>query len=227
MPMKQITVLLAEDHEIVRQGIRSLMKLERDIEIVGEAENGQEVLELTRKLRPEVVVMDIAMPLLTGLEATRQILKAVPATKVLLLSAQSGDSYIQDALESGAMGFLLKQTSARVLATAIREVQKGNVFFSPSIARHLRHQYQKSSDGKRLVKNRSACLTPREVEVLRLVAESKANKQTAAELGIALTTVDKHREHLMRKLNIHDTASLTRYAINEGIMEINVQATIT
>jgi DNA-binding NarL/FixJ family response regulator len=172
-------------------------------------------------------VMDIAMPQLTGLEATRQIVKSVPGTKVLLLSAQSSDSCVQEAIESGAIGFLLKQTSARILATAIREVQKGNPFFSPSISRHLLHQYQKSSDGKRLVKNRSTCLSPREVEVLRLVAEGKANKQTAAELGIGISTVDKHRENLMRKLNIHDTASLTRYAINEGIIEGSVQPTTT
>jgi DNA-binding NarL/FixJ family response regulator len=224
--MKHITVLLAEDHQIVREGFRSLLEHERDIKVVGEAETGRQAVQLTRKLRPEVVVMDIAMPLLNGLEATRQILKAVPATKVLILSAHSDDAYVKDATESGAMGFLLKQTSSHSVSQAIREVQKGNRFFSPSIAKRVHDQYQKSPAGGRLLKKRSARLSSREVEILQLIAEGKANKETAAELGISIKTVEKHREHLMAKLDIHDTAGLTRHAIAAGIIESSVQLTI-
>src|SRR5687768_15429403 len=135
--MKRITVLLAEDHQIVREGFRALLKHERDIEVVGEAETGREAVQLTRKLRPDVVVMDIAMPLLNGLEATRQIRKDFPDTKVLILSAHSDDAYVQQVTELGAAGFLLKQTSSHDLSTAIREVKKGKTFFSPSISRRV------------------------------------------------------------------------------------------
>src|SRR5437764_11466498 len=140
--MKQITVLLAEDHQIVREGFRSLLKHEPDIEIVGEAETGREAVQLTRKLRPAVVVMDIAMPLLNGLEATRQIRKDFPETKVLILSAHSDETYVQQVTLLGAAGFLLKQTSSHVLATAIREVQKGKTFYSPVIAKRVRDRSQ-------------------------------------------------------------------------------------
>ena len=135
--MKRITVLLAEDHEIVREGFRCLLKHEPDIEVVGEAETGRQAVQLTRKLRPAVVVMDIAMPLLNGLEATRQIRKECPDTKVLILSAHSDDAYVEQVAALGAAGFLLKQTSSHVLATAIREIQKGNTFFSPAISKRL------------------------------------------------------------------------------------------
>src|SRR6202142_637178 len=135
--MKPITVLLAEDHMIVREGFRKMLELETDIKIVGEASDGRQAVALTKKLRPEVVLMDIAMPHLNGLEATRQILKAVPATKVLMLSAHSDDAYVKNATDSGAVGFLLKQTSAHDVCRAIREVHKGKTFFSPSISKQL------------------------------------------------------------------------------------------
>jgi DNA-binding NarL/FixJ family response regulator len=141
--MKRITVLLAEDHLIVREGFRSLLKRERDIEVVGEAETGRQAVQLTRKLRPAVVVMDIAMPLLNGLEATRQIRKDFPDTKVVILSAHSDDTYVEQITELGAVGFLLKQTSSHVLSAAIREVSKGNIFFSPVIAKRLHGRDQK------------------------------------------------------------------------------------
>ena len=135
--MKRITVLLAEDHTIVREGFRKMLELEDDIEVVGEAQDGRQAVAMVKKLRPAVVLMDIAMPLLNGLEATRQMLKAFPATKVLILSAHSDDAYVKNATESGAVGFLLKQTSSHVVCEAIREVQKGKTFFSPSVARRL------------------------------------------------------------------------------------------
>src|SRR4051812_39307384 len=138
--MKQITVLLAEDHQIVREGFRLLLKHESDIEVVGEAENGRQAVQLTGQLRPAVVVMDIAMPLLNGLEATRQIRKDFPETKVLILSAHSDDAYVEQMAALGASGFLLKQTSSEILAIAIREVEKGNTFFSPSISKRARQR---------------------------------------------------------------------------------------
>ena len=224
--MKLITVLLAEDHLIVREWIRSLLKHERDMEIVGEAATGRQTVQLARKLRPDVVLMDIAMPLLNGCEATRQIRKAVPEAKVLVLSAHSDDAYIEELTELGAAGFLLKQTSSHVLANAIREVHKGNTFFSPSIATRLQGRTEKSPSGREAPKKRVNRLSSREVEVLQLIAEGLPNKQVAAELGVSFKTIDKHRQHLMAKLNIHDTAGLTRYAISAGIIESSVQVTI-
>ena len=202
-----------------------MLELEKDLEVAGEAQNGREAIALAVKLRPAVVLMDIAMPQLNGLEATRQILKVLPLTKVLMLSAHSDYAYVENAVEAGAAGFLLKQTSAHEVCRAIREVQAGKTFFSPAISKHLAHQ--KSLDRNGQPRNKAPELTSREMEVLQLIAEGKANKQTAAELGIGIKTVEKHREHLMQKLDIHDTAGLTRYAISAGIIESSVQVTIT
>jgi DNA-binding NarL/FixJ family response regulator len=224
--MKRITVLLAEDHTIVREGLRALLEAEGDIEVVGEAQTGRQAVQLTKRLRPDVLVMDIAMPLLNGLEAARQILKAVPATRVLMLSAHGDDEYIRQVAMLGTAGYLIKQTSADILSKAIREVQKGNTFFSPSIADRLHSLSLESPDERRMLKRKKTALTSREVEVLQLIAEGKANKQTARELGISIKTVEKHRQHLMSKLDLHDTAGLTRYAIAAGIIESNVQETI-
>src|SRR3954447_19819503 len=152
MTMKRITVLLAEDHQIVREGFRSLLKHETDIEVVGEAATGRQAVQLTRKLHPAVVVMDIAMPLLNGLEATRQIRKEFPDTKILILSAHSDDAYVEQVAALGAAGFLLKQTSSDVLAKAIREVQNGNKYFSPSISRGVQNGHAKPLTDKGRIK---------------------------------------------------------------------------
>ena len=224
--MKQITVLLAEDHMIVREGFRKMLELEDDIEVAGEAHSGREAVVQVKKLQPDVVLMDIAMPLLNGLEATRQMLKANPATKVLMLSAYSDDAYVEHATESGARGFLLKQATAQDVCLAIREVHKGKQFFSPVISRRREHLRALARDRKGGFIKKAALLTSREMEVLQLIAEGKANKETAAELGIGMKTVEKHREHVMQKLDIHDTAGLTRYAISAGIIESSVQLTV-
>lgn len=224
--MKKITVLLAEDHLIVREGFRGLLKGERDIEIVGEAQTGRQAVQLAKKLRPAVVVMDIAMPQLNGLEATRQILKALPATKVIMLSAHADDAYIEQAVAGGAAGYLIKQESSHTLCDAIRTVQKGETFFSPSTSKRFKSQRAKSPKQNGLGRKRDAGLSSREMEVLQLIAEGKANKETAVELGISIKTVEKHRQRVMQKLNIHDTAGLTRYAVSAGIIESSVQLTI-
>jgi DNA-binding NarL/FixJ family response regulator len=143
--MKRITVLLAEDHPIVREGIRKMIEMEGDLEVVGEAKNGHEAVTMVKKLRPALVLMDVTMPLLNGLQATRQILEAVPTTKVLMLSAYNDEAYVVEAINSGAMGYLLKQTSADSVCLAIREVHKGKTFFSPSIPSHLRKRNGKEN----------------------------------------------------------------------------------
>lgn len=225
--MKPITVLLADDHTVVREGLRVLLETEDDIEVVGEAETGRQAVQLTERLRPAVVVMDLAMPLLNGLEATRQILEALPATRVLILSAHGDDEYIEQVIGLGAAGYLIKQTSALNLSKSIREACKGKEFICPSLSRRLRERGQDAPRGAAGRRTRGGVhLTSREVEVLQLIAEGKANKQTAAELGISIKTVEKHRQHLMSKLDVHDTAGLTRYAISAGIIESNVRITI-
>jgi DNA-binding NarL/FixJ family response regulator len=224
--MKRITVLLVEDHTIVRQGLRLLIEANGDIQIVGEAKTGREAVQMAKSIRPEVIVMDIAMPLLNGLQATRQILKDLPSTKVLILSAHSDSEYVDQVVKVGALGYLVKQSSGDVLATAIRELQKGKMFFSPSIAKHLKEDYQKLPNGVGLQKKSTTELTSREAELLQMIAEGHVNKQIAAELGISIKTVEKHRQHLMEKLNIHDIAGLTRFAIATGIIESSVQSTI-
>ena len=224
--MKRITVLLVEDHMIVREGFRKLLESEDDLELVGEAQTGRQAVKMAIALRPDVVVMDVAMPQLNGLEATRQIRKAVPDTKVLILSAHSDDAYVEQAIALGAAGYLLKQTSAHVLSEAIREVHKGGTFFSPSIAKRIRSHVRETLNSKGKLRKKAVRLSSREVEVLQQIAEGAPNKQIAAELGISIKTVEKHRDHLMQKLDIHDTAGLTRYAIAAGIIESSVQLTI-
>jgi len=221
-----ITVLLAEDHLIVREGLRKLLEAEHDIAVVGEATTGRQAVEMARELRPAVIVMDIAMPRLNGLEATRHIRQFVPDAKVLILSAHSDDAYIERVMALGAVGYLIKQTSASFLSEAIREVHRGHTYFSPSIAKRLHQIHQKALDRKGQMKSKTVGLSPRELEVLQLIAEGGANKQIAAELEISIKTVEKHRDHLMQKLGIHDTAGLTRYAISAGIIESSVQVTI-
>jgi DNA-binding NarL/FixJ family response regulator len=218
--------MIAEDHMVVRQGLKALLESEGDIKVVGEAENGRLAVELAHKLRPEVIIMDIAMPQLNGLEATRQILKAYPQTRIILLSAYKDDAYIEKATALGAVGYLIKQTSLDALAKVIREVHRGRVFFSPEVAKHLVHPGQRLPIREDLIKKKVAHLTSREAEVLQLIAEGQSNKQAGGSLGISIKTVEKHRQHLMEKLAIHDTAGLTRYAISAGIIESSVQLTI-
>ena len=144
--MKRITVLLVDDHALVRQGLRILLAVEEDIKVVGEAENGQEAVQMVKKYRPEIVVMDVAMPVLNGFEAAQQILKAFPLTKVIILSAHSDEAYVKQVKALGLAGYMIKQSSSQILAKAIREVHKGNIFFDPSIPKHIQERYHKASD---------------------------------------------------------------------------------
>jgi DNA-binding NarL/FixJ family response regulator len=220
--MQKITVLLADDHNVVRQGLKALLAAEEDVMVVGEADNGRQAVQLAKKLQPDVVVMDIAMPLLNGLEATRQITRELAATKVLILSSYCDDEYVHQLMDAGASGYLVKQTAANDLMKAIRESKKGNTFFSPAISRRLLDQYREQLLRGGPARKSGEVLTTRESEVLQLIAEGKASKQIAAELSISIKTVEKHRQQVMNKLNIHEIAGLTRYAISKGIIQSDV-----
>lgn len=222
--MKILKILLADDHQIVRQGLRILLEAEGDIQILCEAENGRKAVELAKAQKLDVIVMDIAMPHLNGLEAARQILLARPESRILILSAHHDDAYLENAIELGVAGFLIKQTSANILAKAIRSLAQGQTFFSPAFTKLLA-QYEEVKGMAAHQKLANTKLTSREVEVLQLIAEGMANKQTASELKISIKTVEKHRQALMDKLNIHDTAGLTRHAISSGVIESSVQLT--
>lgn len=218
--MANISVLLVDDHNIVRQGLRALLAAEGDIDIVAEAQTGREAVQLAAKLRPEIVVMDLAMPLLNGWEATRQIVKALPSAKIVVLSTYGDDDHINQAIAAGAAAYLLKQTAAADLVKAIREVKKGNAYFSPVIAKRVREQTCRPSGEQETPRQAEPELTPREAEVLQLIAEGFANKQIAAELGLSVKTVEKHRQQVMHKLKIHDIAGLVRHAAEKGIIEL-------
>ena len=223
--MKRITVLLADDHVVVRQGLCALLTSEGDIEVVAEAENGRQAVALAKKTSPDVVVMDVAMPLLNGAEATRQILKNVPGSKVLVLSSYGDDECVSQLMQAGAAGYLLKQSAANDLLKAIREVNSGHAFFSPVIARRLRDQYHDAFTNGQAPK-KTGELSSREAEVLQLIAEGFSNKQIASELVISIKTVEKHRQQVMNKLHIHDVAGLTRYAVSKGIVERTLPAAV-
>jgi DNA-binding NarL/FixJ family response regulator len=217
--MQQIRLLLVDDHTVVRQGLRALFRSQPDIVVVGEADNGRQAVRMTRDLLPDVIVMDIAMPLLNGLEATRQIAKEVPSTKVLVLSAYDNPEYVRQVTKAGAVGYLLKQSAVTELIKAVREIRNGNAWFSPAISQHVLPRFRDTLPGTYHLRRRTESLTTREAEVLQLIAEGAPNKQIAAELCISIKTVEKHRQQVMNKLNIHDIAGLTRYAISLGIVE--------
>jgi DNA-binding NarL/FixJ family response regulator len=223
--MGTISVLLADDHAVVRQGLRMLLQTEPGIEIVGEAENGSEAVALVEEQKPSVVLMDVAMPLLNGAQASRQIRRASPDTRILVLSSYSDDRIVDQLVDAGVSGYLVKGAAATDLIKAIREVSSGNQYFSPEIARRLSHRRQLSAQRKRRSASPSR-LSKREGEVLQLIADGFSNKQMASELGISIKTVEKHRQRVMQKLGLHETASLTRYALSQGIPETESYATV-
>jgi DNA-binding NarL/FixJ family response regulator len=217
---RPIGVLVADDHTIVRRGLVSLLSLDEGIEVVGEATDGRIAVDRAMELDPDVVLMDISMPELNGLEATRMIKKEMPHIKVLVLSAHDKDEYILQVVRSGANGYLLKNTSAEDLYAAIRAVHSGHAFFSPSVSKVLLDSYMVGGkmEGSGVSDPPPHRLTPREREILQLVAEGKTHQETANVLHISVRTVDTHCVNIMKKLDIHDSAGLVRYAITNGIV---------
>lgn len=216
-----IRLLLVDDHTFIREALRSLVALDEGIEIIGEADNGRKAVELAVEKRPSVLLMDIGMPRLNGLAAARQIRQLAPEVRIILLTAFGTDQYIQQVIDGDIHGYLLKDSPSNLITHAIHEVAKGNTFHSPAISRRMRTIYDEIPAGKQ--RNAAVKLTNREVEVLQLIAEGAANKQVAGELNISIKTVEKHRQNLMDKLRIHDTASLTRYAISSGVIDNQMQ----
>lgn len=210
-----IRVLLADDHKIVRDGLRTLLEKHADITVLGEAEDGREALQMARKLSPDVIVMDIAMPELNGIEATRQILADYPGIKIVALSMHSDKRFVSEMLKAGASAYLLKDCAFEELITAIRTIIKGKIYLSPGIAGVVLADYI-SSDRKTETSAFSQ-LSDREREVLQLMAEGRSTKEVAAHLNVSIKTVETHRANIMSKLDIHSIAELTKYAIREGL----------
>jgi DNA-binding NarL/FixJ family response regulator len=215
--MKKIRVLLAEDHTIVRKGLRSILDAEDSVEVVGEAEDGRAAVEAVEHLRPDVVLMDISMPGLNGLEATRQIKRRAPHIRVLVLTMHTNEKYILQILQAGASGYLVKQAAVEELISAIQAVYRGDAFLSPSISKKVVQRYVQQ--GQVIAEEDSyELLTPREREVLQLIAEGHTNRDISRVLHISIKTVEVHRANLMKKLDLHSAAELTRYAIGKGII---------
>jgi DNA-binding NarL/FixJ family response regulator len=218
MTMDRIRILLADDHTILRQGLRSILEHQADFEVVAEADNGRQAVEFVRQLRPDVVVMDIAMPLLNGILATEQIRRETRCTHILILTQHENEEHIRRALAAGASGYLLKDTDSEALINAIRSVHKGESILSPAVTRLVIEDYLRWGDIR--PEETSNGLTPRESEVLQLIAEGNTNKQIAEILCISIKTVQAHRSNLMKKLDLHDKAELIKYAIQKKIIEL-------
>lgn len=208
-----IRVLLADDHAIVREGLRALLSREPDLQVVAEAGDGREALRLAQETRPDVATLDLSMPLLNGLEAARQMATWERGPRPLLLTMHTDDQYVLEALRAGVRGYVLKKQAAADLVRAIREVAGGAVYLSPGISAIIAEAIRTPAPPS------EETLTPREREVLQLVAEGRTTKEIASILGVSIKTADAHRTHLMQKLNIHDVAGLTRYAIRQGMIE--------
>jgi len=215
--MARIRVLLAEDHTIVRKGLRSLLDDEADIQVIGEAEDGRQAVEEVERLLPDVVLMDITMPGLNGLEAARRIKKRFPEVKVLVLTMHSNEEYIFQVLRAGASGYLVKQAAPAELVWAIQAIHRGDSFLSPSISRKVIEDYTRRAEATE-VRDSFDRLTGREREILQLIAEGHTNREIAELLHLSAKTVETHRAHLMGKLDIHNVAELTQYAIRRGVI---------
>lgn len=216
--MSKIRVLLADDHTILRDGIRALLDDQDDMEVIGEAEDGQSTVKMVAQLQPDVVVMDIAMPLLNGLEATRQIQRDYPQVKVLILTMHENEEYIRQVLAAGALGYVLKDAAARDLLGAIRAVNRGEAVLSPAITRLVIEDYLRWGDIR--PEDATNGLTSREREVLQLIAEGYTNKEIAEILSLSVKTIQSHRTNLMSKLDLHDRGELIKYAIQKKIIDI-------
>ena len=209
MPLR---LLLADDHQIVREGLKALLEAQ-EFEVVGEASDGREAVRLAEETRPELAILDLAMPVLNGLDAAREIVQTSPGTRTILLTMHTEDQYILAALRAGVMGVVLKTQATADLLQAIREVSRGAMYLSPRVSRAVVEAYLGKSEFP------PDPLTPREREVLQLIAHGKTTRETAGLLGVSVKTAESHRTRIMEKMNIHDTASLVRYAIRRGLVE--------
>lgn len=215
-----VRIVIADDHAMMREGLKAIIGKEPGMEIVGEAENGKRAIELVKKIGAHLIVMDVAMPDLNGIEATRQLLKATPTVKVVALSGHTNRGFVREMLKAGASAYVLKSRAGDELLRAIREVMKGKKYLSPDIARGVVDEYVEISSS--LNKNPAfVTLTDREREALQLLAEGKSTKEIADAMGVSVKTIETHRRNIMEKLNLHSVAELTKYAIREGITSVD------
>jgi two-component system, NarL family, response regulator NreC len=208
-----IKILLADDHTIVRQGLKLILSSQPDLEVVGEASNGREVVELAQKLKPDIVLLDVAMPELNGIDATRRMMEANSRLRILVLSMHKEAVYVREILKAGARGYLLKDVIDSELLNAVRSVARGDGYISPAVSGALLSDYRQN------VTDPVDLLTNREREVLQLIAEGKTNKEVATKLNLSVYTVDSHRGKIMEKLNLHSTGELVRFAIKHGLAD--------
>jgi len=219
--MKKINVVIAEDHTIVRKGLCALLQGEPDIEVVGEAENGREAIKIVEKLLPDVVVMDIAMPGLYGLETTRQLKKKFPKLKILILTMHDNEEYIFETLRAGAAGYLIKRSAPNELISAIQSVFRGESFLSPAVSKKVIEGFVQSGASALKEDADYGGLTTREREILQLIAEGNALREISSLLHISIKTVESHKAHIMEKLNLRSIAELTQYAIRKGLISLD------
>ncbi len=217
----KIRLLLADDHAVLRAALRSLLNAEPDMEVVGEASDGREAITKVAELHPDVVLMDVTMPIMNGLEATRQIKQLEPAMKVLLLTMHESEEYLVWALQVGVSGYIPKKAADIDLVNAIRAVDRGDAFLYPTVAKQLIHEYLSLADGDEEV-DRPDCLTDKECEVLKLLAEGHTNQEVACMLMVSVKTVETHRAHIMKKLGLQNRAELVHYALSKGMLTTEV-----
>jgi len=218
--MKKVRLLIADDHKIFRQGIIKLLEEESDLQVVGEAADGREVVKKATELKPDIILMDIAMANLNGLEATKQIKKVLPESKIIMLTMHKNEEYVLQSFQAGATGYILKEGAVEELVSAIRSIHQDKSFLSPTVSKTLVDAFlRKMETGKS--ETPFDLLTDREREVLQLIAEGFTNREVAKQLFISVKTVEAHRAHIMQKLNIHDIAKLVKYAIQKGMVDLN------
>ena len=216
--MSRVRILLGDDHTLVRQGFRKILEERPEWQVVGEASDGRDAIRQAAQVDPDVAVLDIGMPLLNGIEATRQIVRRHPDIHVLILSMHSDEAYIIQALKAGARGYLLKDSADTELIRAIEAVAAGKSFFSPAVAKVMLDDYVRQMSEKGIV-DRLESLSEREREIFQLVAEGRSNKDIAELLGVSPTTVETHRAHILQKLDVHNTAELVLYAVRRGVIQ--------
>jgi two-component system, NarL family, response regulator NreC len=215
--MAKLRILLGDDHTILRSGLRKILHERVDWEVIAEAGDGREAVRLALEVQPDIAILDIGMPLLNGIEATRQILRRLPDMRILILSMHANEAYITQALQAGARGYLLKDSADIELIRAIAAVMAGKSYFSPSVSRVMLDEYVRHLSAKGIT-DRYDSLSEREREVLQLVAEGHSNKEIAQLLSVSPTTVETHRGHVLQKLNVHNTAELVLYAVRRGVI---------